>query len=163
MTYEIKPISEHDIDGFAAAVDSVARELKYLSFTEGPPHEMTVNFVRKNIAGHWPHFIALYNQQVVGWCDIASLDRPVYAHAGVLGIGVVRRHRQQGIGKRLMQAALEAACASGLTRITLTVREHNDVAIKLYEQFGFLKEGLHINAVKVNEHYENYISMALLL
>jgi energy-coupling factor transporter transmembrane protein EcfT len=38
--YQILPITEEHIKSFRAAVDSVAREHKYLAFLEGPPLEM---------------------------------------------------------------------------------------------------------------------------
>ncbi len=160
---EIVPITEKHIDGFWAAVDSVARELKYLAFLEGPPINTTRDFVLQNIEGNWPHFVALCDDRVVGWCDISALDRPVFAHIGSLGMGVLASYRGQGIGKKLIHAAIQQAEQKGLTRIELTVREQNKRAIALYEQFGFEKEGIHKNAVRINGTYENHIFMALLL
>ncbi|MGP1718041.1 MAG: N-acetyltransferase family protein [Methylophilus sp.] len=162
MRYLISPISEEYLEGFAAAVSSVVREQQYLSFNEPPTAEMTRDFVLRNINGHWPHYVLLEKQTVIGWCDITPLQRSIYAHVGVLGIGIIETHRNQGLGKRLIQTALDAAKNKGLSRIQLTVREHNYRAIRLYERFGFVKEGLHMNAEKRNGQFENLISMALL-
>ncbi|WP_240342362.1 hypothetical protein [Methylococcus sp. EFPC2] len=68
MNYQITPITEHHIEGYAQALDRVARELRYLAYTAGPPLAVTVDFVRQNIAGGWPHFVALDGTEVVGWC-----------------------------------------------------------------------------------------------
>ncbi|MFJ1267921.1 N-acetyltransferase family protein [Legionella lytica] len=162
MSVEIIPIAPEHIEGFWSAVDSVARERKYLAFLEGPPINTTRDFVLQNIEGNWPHFIALSEGRVIGWCDISSLDRPVFAHVGSLGIGVLAAYRGQGIGKKLMHAAIQQAEQKGLTRIELTVREENLPAIAMYEQFGFVKEGVHKNAVRIEGTYENHIFMALL-
>lgn len=158
----IVPITEAYIEGYCAALDSVARERQYLAFLEGPPIERARAFVLENLQGQWPHFIALTEGHVVGWCDISSLYRPVFAHSGVLGIGVLAAYRGQGIGEALMRSAIEQAKRIGLTRIELTVREKNRSAIALYEKLGFIVEGLHRNAVRVGKEYENDISMALL-
>lgn len=160
---EIMPITEKYIEGFWSAVDSVARERKYLAFLEGPPINTTRDFVLQNIEGNWPHFIAVCDGCVIGWCDISSLDRPVFAHVGSLGIGILAAYRGQGIGKKLMQAAIQQAEQKGLTRIELTVREQNKPAIALYKKLGFEKEGVHKNAVCIEGKYENHIFMALLL
>jgi ribosomal protein S18 acetylase RimI-like enzyme len=160
--YQILPITEEHIEGFRAAVDSVAREHNYLAFLEGPPLEMARSFVLENIQGNWPHFVALVEGKIVGWCDITSLHRHAFVHAGSLGIGVLAPYRGQGIGVALIRAALNKAKAIGLTRIELTVRENNKRAIALYEKEGFLIEGLHRNAVRIDTKYENQISMALL-
>lgn len=160
--YQIIPIKEEHIEAFRAAVDSVAREHKYLAFLEGPSFEMARAFVLENIQDDWPHFVALVEGKVVGWCDITTLYRHAFAHSGSLGIGVLAPYRGHGIGDALMRAALNKAKARGLTRIELTVREHNKRAIALYEKQGFLIEGLHRNAVRIGTKYENQISMALL-
>ena len=160
---KIIPIAEEHIQGFWSAVDSVAREHEYLAFLEGPPINTTRDFVLGNIEGNWPHFIAVCDDRIIGWCDISSLDRPVFAHIGSLGIGILAPYRGQGIGKQLVQAAIQKAEQKGLTRIELTVREKNKAAIALYEQFGFEIEGIHKNAVCIDGKYENHIFMALLL
>jgi len=162
MDYEILPITKVYIESFNAAVGSVARERKYLAFLDAPPLEMSKEFVTENLRENWPHFIAIIKDKVVGWCDITSLHQPVFAHSGTLGIGVLADYRGQGIGEDLMRAALNKAKARGLTRIELTVREHNKAAIALYKKLGFEIEGLHLNAVRLEKTYENQISMALL-
>jgi ribosomal protein S18 acetylase RimI-like enzyme len=162
MDYEIITIREEHVESFWSALDSVAREHQYLAFLEGPPIHTTKDYIAGNIKGNWPHLVAIRNNQVIGWCDISALDRPVFAHIGSLGIGVLAPYRSQGIGKKLIQAALEQARLKGLTRIELTVREHNQHAISLYERFGFVKEGIHKNGVRINGHYENHVFMALL-
>jgi RimJ/RimL family protein N-acetyltransferase len=143
--FQIIPITEQYIEAFREAVGSVARERKYLSFLDAPSLEMTRAFVMENLQEDWPHFIAVIENKVVGWCDITSLNRPILAHAGELGIGVLAAYR-----------------AKGLTRIELTVREYNQPAIALYKKIGFQQEGLHRNAVRIDHVYENYLSMALL-
>jgi ribosomal protein S18 acetylase RimI-like enzyme len=162
MKYTIVPISEKYIEGFNAAVDKVSRERKYLSFLEGPSIEMSRAFVSKNLTENRPHFVALVDDKVVGWCDIASLDRPIFSHAGTLGIGVIAEYRGHGIGSVLISAALEKAQLIGLTRIELTVMESNKRAMELYKSKGFVIEGLHRNAVLIDNKYENLIPMALL-
>jgi RimJ/RimL family protein N-acetyltransferase len=162
MKYDIIPIIENHIEGYAVALDSVARERKYLGFLEGPSLESSRAFVLKNISENRPHFIALDKNIVIGWCDITSLSRPIYSHAGELGMGVLANYRGRGIGLDLIQAALVKAKSVGLTRIELIVREDNTAAIALYQKIGFAIEGLHKNAIKIDDDYINTISMALL-
>jgi len=160
--FNIVQITESHIIGYRDAVDSVAREQKYLAFLEAPPLAMSRAFVLNNIKEDHPHVVALVDGMVVGWCDISSLHRPVFAHAGSLGIGVIDGYRGMGIGEALMRAALQKAKTNGLTRIELTVRENNNRAIALYEKLGFVTEGLHRNAVRINGRYENHLSMGLI-
>ena len=159
---QIMPIAEDHIPGFRAAVDVVARERKYLAFLAAPPLADVTRFVRDNIEHGYPQFVVVSAGTVVGWCDVLpNRRRVVYAHCGTLGIGLLPKFRGQGIGRRLMQRAIDAAFAFGLTRIELTVREDNVNAIALYKSLGFDIEGLHRNAVSIDGHYENLCSMAL--
>ena len=162
IDFNIVPISEVHIDGFWSAVDSVSRERKYLAFLEGPPIHTTREFVLGNINGNWPHVVALSDGEVIGWCDVSSLDRPIFSHIGSLGMGVLAPYRGQGVGTALISTAIQKARLKGLTRIELTVREHNTSAIALYKKFGFVTEGTHKNAVCIDGKYENHIFMALL-
>ena len=159
--FNIVPITEAHIEGFWSAVDSVSRERKYLAFLEGPPINTTKDFVLNNINGNWPQVVAMSDGELIGWCDITALDRPVFAHIGSLGMGVLAPYRGQGVGKALISAALQKARARGLARIELTVRENNKAAIELYKKFGFVAEGIHKNGVCIDGQYENHIFMAL--
>lgn len=131
LNYEIIPITEEHIEEFRAAVGEVARERKFLSFLDAPSIEMTRAFVLENIRDNWPQYIAISEGKVIGWCDITSLHRPIFAHSGVLGIGILAKYRGQGIGQALISTALNKAKEIGLTRIELTVRDTNESAISL--------------------------------
>ena len=162
MNYRVMPIEERHIGSYHAAVGSVARERAYLAFLEAPPLESTIDFVRENLRQGHPQYVALVEDRVVGWCDVTSLRRPAFAHSGVLGLGVVKAYRGQGIGKALLRTTLDRARAIGLTRVELTVRQPNVRAVELYKKIGFAVEGVKKNGVRVDGKYEDLICMALL-
>ena len=115
--YKIVPITEQHIESFREAVGCVARERKYLAFLDAPSLKMAHAFVMENLKENWPHFVAVGEGKVVGWCDITSLHRPVFAHSGSLGIGVLEQYRGQGIGEALMRAAIAKAQDRGLEKL----------------------------------------------
>ncbi len=160
---DIVPISPGHIDSFHQTLDVVARERRYLAFFEAPPLETTRAFVLDMIGHGYPQFVAVTMRgDVVGWCDVTPKSRPIYAHAGVLGMGLLPQFRHQGLGTRLMEQALDAARAFGFSRVELAVRQNNENAIALYKKFGFVTEGFQRNACKVDGEYENLILMGLL-
>lgn len=162
MNYQITPITEHHIESFRQAVGRVAREKKYLAFLDAPSFEMSKSFVQGNIRDNCPHLVAIIDDKVIGWCDITSLNRPVFSHVGCMGIGVLKEYRGYGIGKMLLTEALSLASVKGLTRIELTVREDNKRAIAMYQKFGFETEGVHQKSVLIDNRYYNQLFMALL-
>jgi ribosomal protein S18 acetylase RimI-like enzyme len=161
MIYEIKPIAEDHIPSFRETLDAVAREQKFLSLLEAPPLEQMRYFVLNNIKEGYPQFVVLVDKEIAGWCDVLPNSRKtVSAHCGTLGMGLLPKYRGQGIGRKLVERALDADLAFGFTRIELTVREANVNAIALYRNFGFETEGLHRKAVRIEGRYENTLSMA---
>jgi RimJ/RimL family protein N-acetyltransferase len=159
----IVPIAEGHIEGFRRTLDIVARERRYLAFLEAPPLPSTRAFILDMIEQCYPQFVAMAGDEVVGWCDIIPNSRPIKAHCGVLGMGLLPQFRGQGLGKRLIQRTLDAARACGLTRVELSVREDNANAIALYRMIGFAQEGLQRNAVRLDGAYEDVLTMAILL
>ncbi len=160
---EIIAISEAHVESFHRALDIVARERRYLAFLEAPPLEAMRSFVLDMIGQGQPQFVALAGSDVVGWCDIRRHPRPIYAHAGILGMGLLPPFRGRGLGTRLIQTTLDAAKAAGMTRVELSVRENNLNALALYKRVGFAVEGLSRNAVRIDGAYENVIQMAVLI
>ena len=160
---EIVPIAQDHIESFHRALDIVARERRYLAFLEAPPIESTRAFILNNIEHGYPQLVALSAGEIVGWCDVIPKTRPIYAHGGVLGIALLPQFRRQGLGERLIRQSLAAARALGLHRVELTVRENNARAIELYRKVGFAIEGLQRDAARVDDAYENVVSMAVLL
>jgi ribosomal protein S18 acetylase RimI-like enzyme len=163
VTFHVVPTNEEHIESFRTSLDSVARERRYLTFLDAPSLQETRRFVRRNIREGYPQCVALVEEKVVGWCDALRIDRPIRAHTGVLGIGVLAEFRGRGIGTALLRETLQKARASGLARIELSVREGNARVVGLYERFGFVQEGVQRKAIRMDGKYENLICMGLLL
>jgi RimJ/RimL family protein N-acetyltransferase len=150
-------------EGLRKAFDSIAREKRYLAFLKAPPQEEGLAFYRNIVDNDLCHFVALLDGVVVGWCDVLPTHGEARAHVGTLGIGLIARARQMGIGPKLIRAALERAWKQGHSRIELTVRTDNTNAKTLYERFGFTLEGVNRNAFFVDGQFYDTYSMALLL
>ena len=72
--------------------------------------------------------------------------------------------QRRGVGRRLMQHALEAArSAHGLTLLTISVTSHNTGARRLYEDLGFQPYGRLHGAVRLDGRYldKDYLSLWL--
>ena len=162
MTVEIVPIERRHIAGFRDMLDSVARERRFLAYTEAPPMSDVRRFVLNNLKRGSPQFAAIDEGRVVGWCDVVPKPRETLRHSGVLGMGVAATHRGRGIGARLLAATLRAAAAGGITRIDLVVRADNAPAIGLYGRFGFETEGLLRDYIRIDGSAYDALMMARL-
>ena len=81
--------------------------------------------------------------EVVGVMIYEIVEQPethyVYANRSLLisEFGVAEKHRRKGCGEILINAAVEAASARGIGRITLRVWAFNEGARAFYERMGF--------------------------
>ncbi len=162
MNARIERISEMTIEGFHRCLDTVARERKYVAFTQAPPLESSRKWVMENIEKGIPQYVAIVDEHVVGWADISPGGREGFTHSGKLGMGIVKAFRGKGIGAQLLKVVLQDAQKYGLKRVELGVYASNTVAIALYRKFGFRQEGLKTRARYIDGVYDDVIMMAKL-
>lgn len=157
----VEPISVRHIESFMRAFSIVAKEKQYLGSLDALPLEQISAAVRTNIEKKNPHFVATHDGDVVGWCEIVRLEKPLFRHVGILEMGLVPEWRAKGIGMSMIAAALDAAKERGFVRVELTVFADNKRAVALYEKAGFRKEGELIDAVCIDGVYGNSFLMGL--
>jgi RimJ/RimL family protein N-acetyltransferase len=87
-------------------------------------------------------FVALDGDRIVGRLSLARDPHPASAHVADLGMMVAASHRRRGIGRELLHAAVAWACVVNVEKLELHVFPWNEPAIRLYEDFGFEREGL---------------------
>jgi RimJ/RimL family protein N-acetyltransferase len=106
--------------------------------------------------------LAVEGRRVVGMCDLQRGARRGNRHTGVLAMGVLAPYRGQGIGRRLLAAAIEEARRwEGFCRIELGVTPWNTPAIRLYESLGFVREGVKRKGIATRGAPENDLIMGL--
>ena len=162
MPVEIVPIERRHVAGFREVLDSVARERRFLAYTEAPPMTEVRRFVLNNLKRCSPQFVAIDDGRVIGWCDVVPKPRESLRHSGVLGMGVASTHRGRGVGRRLLAATLELATAGGISRVELIVRADNAPAIGLYRAFGFETEGVLRDYIHIDGSAYDAVMMAKL-
>ena len=86
--------------------------------------------------------VAERNESIVGFsrCEGNNLKRT--AHKVEFGVCVLKDYWGYGIGQNLLKESIHWADTNGLKKITLSVLETNEKAIKLYKKYGFEVEGI---------------------
>lgn len=110
------------------------------------------------------NLVAVSGEHVIGMLSIDTFpNKPRRRHAGLIGISVSDAWQGQGVGKALMEAGIDLADNwLNLTRLELEVYFDNEAAIRLYERYGFEREGTLRQHAFRNGQYVDSIVMARL-
>lgn len=107
---------------------SVGEERRYLRAVRRHPD--TAVFVAEDEGG-----------AIVGRLSVGRDPHPASAHVADLGLMVSAERRRQGVGRALLDAAVAWARRSGVRKLELHVFPWNEAALRLYESYGFEREG----------------------
>ena len=103
------------------------------------------------------------NERLLGNCMVYPQGRRLRVrHRCGVGIGLLKKIWNQGVGTVMMQNAIDFAKAHGYEQMELDVVSTNVSAIHLYEKLGFVSYGLHPRAFRYEDGtYADLILMAL--
>ncbi len=93
-------------------------------------------------------FVAEEDGRVLARLSLARDPHPASRHVADLGLMVDAENRRRGIGRMLLESAVDWARLAGVTKLELHVFPWNEPALRLYETFGFEREGYR------KRHYE---------
>lgn len=100
------------------------------------------NFISQQILSEHSLFIvAEVEGNIVGTCGLVGNKMRRAKHKVDLGIAIQERYWGLGIGRELMEVAIDWAKTNGISKVTLKVDSSNIRAINLYEKLGFEVEG----------------------
>jgi putative acetyltransferase len=120
-------------EGWLISVDgewrSVGDERRYLKAVRRYPHAAVYVAERQE------------DGAIIGRLSLARDTHPASAHVADLGLMVAADARRQGVGQALLEAAVAWASSAGIRKLELHVFPWNEPAIRLYERFGFEREG----------------------
>jgi ribosomal protein S18 acetylase RimI-like enzyme len=98
--------------------------------------------------------------EILGHVDLRARPEVYAFHRCLLGMGVARAVRRQGLGTRLLAHASAWATAQALEWIDLQVLQGNLAAITLYRQAGFIVIGETPGMYKIDGNVLSLVSMS---
>jgi len=126
---ELRPASQREL----YSITAMTREFfPYTGFTFGTIVERMRN-------PDIQYFVALADGHTVGFVD---LEMQANGDAKILGLAVLKEWQEKGIGKMLLEKAVDAAKENGAKNVVMLVAEDNATAQGLYGKFGFKKTGV---------------------
>ena len=136
-------------EGWLIADDSwrgVGDERRYLKALKRHPHAAV--------------FVVEEGGEIIGRLSVARDPHPASFHVADLGLMVASGYRRRGVGRALLDRAVGWARETRVRKLELHVFPHNEAAIALYENFGFVREGYRREHYRRGAGYVDAILMA---
>ena len=108
-------------------------------------------------------FVVEDDGSIVARLSLARDPHPASSHVADLGLMVAAEYRRRGIGRTLLEEATHWARTAGVKKLELHVFPWNEPALKLYESFGFRREGLRLAHYARDGEYVDAVLMAYVL
>jgi RimJ/RimL family protein N-acetyltransferase len=144
VTVEVRPLRESEVLAVVLLREAVAAEGPWIGDADPADRDATVARLTARVADARSEAqVAVLDGQVVGFVSVSDVSG-----CGDLGMFVDRDHRGQGVGRRLLTAAVAWARERGCHKVVLEVWPHNHSAIRLYESAGFVTEGRRLRHVR---------------
>jgi RimJ/RimL family protein N-acetyltransferase len=163
----IREAKVQDAAAFVALFDRVNSETTFMLFERG--ESPTSVEQQAQIFEHWAKtdsgvmFLCEEDKTLVGFVAGRRGVGRRQAHSIYIVVGVLQAWVGRGIGRSLLEAIEAWARSKGLHRLELVVNYNNERAIRLYERFGFEKEGVKRDALWIDGHYIDAFYMAKLI
>ncbi len=96
---------------------------------------------------------------VIGQCTIHHDEWEASEHVGLLGIIIQREFRDLGLGRKLIEFAMNESRKNGKRKIVLGTLISNARAIQLYEKLGFRRIGIRQKQFLMKKKYIDELLM----
>ena len=134
MNYEIKPLTEENIDG--------VYEVERSAFSHSWSRESFENEAKNHLARY---FVLYLNNEVIGYAGLWH----ILDEGHITNIAIKKDFQGLGYSNYLIKELIKYKEDNNLSFLTLEVRESNIRAQKLYEKYNFKKIG------ERKKYYEN--------
>src|SRR6266576_4371662 len=165
MNYRIRPGDPSDAEQLTRLADAVSAEPEGWLICVGGEWRSAGDERRfLKALRRYPHAAVLVAEAddgtVVGRLSVGRDPHPASTHVADVGLMVAAGARRQGVGSALLRAAVDWARPAGVRKLELHVFPWNEAAIKLYESFGFEREGYRKGHYRRGSDYVDAILMA---
>ncbi len=121
------------------------------------------NKIREFRSGERAYIVAAQGDKILGFILVVRGGIKSTRHTADFGMSLLPGFRDRGIGTMLVQAAMDWASEHGVEKLYCCTFDTNPRAVKLYEKFGFVREGVRVKQYKIAGEYVDQIMFGKIL
>ncbi|MTH52108.1 GNAT family N-acetyltransferase [Bacillus mangrovi] len=159
-TAVIRPVKMEDAEGIIRAAASIVKSGIYIQKEKVRTIQEEQDLIKELQAKGHMYAVVDLEGEVSGIARVLRGELKMKQHIGIFRTWLAETAQGQGIGKEVMAYTLEWGKSHHLLKICLTVFKSNEKAVKLYENYGFVIEGVQKDQVYLNGKYDDEIHMA---
>lgn len=138
LDYTIVDATLEDLDGIVAIYNSTIAGRMVTADTELVSVESRKPWFKEHSPDFRPLWVMKQGTEIIAWLSFQSFyGRPAYNGTAEVSIYVNEQCRGQGIGRILMEQALEGCERLNVKTLLGFIFGHNVPSLRLFEQFGF--------------------------
>ncbi len=138
----IRPAIEADVASITEIYNEAIQNTSATFDTELKTLEDRYQWFRSHDEKH-PVLVAVIDEKVIGWATLSKWsDRCAYDSTAEVSVYVHYEHRDQGIGKRLLEVLTLEGEKAGLHTLISRITQGNEKSIYLHTRLGFENVGV---------------------
>jgi L-amino acid N-acyltransferase YncA len=138
----VRDAVESDLPAIVAIYNSTVPGRMVTADTEPVTVEARRPWFLEHRVGFRPLWVAEIDGQVVAWLSFSSFyGRPAYNATAEISIYISPGYRRKGIGRKLLQRAIDHAPSIGVRTLLGFIFAHNEPSVRLFRRFGFRQWG----------------------
>ncbi|TDL82637.1 GNAT family N-acetyltransferase [Peribacillus frigoritolerans] len=156
----LRQVREEDAEDIIQSVKSIIDSGTYIQKERARFIQEEVDFISEMREKNNLYLGVELKGKIVGIARVIRGELEMKKHTGLFRTWLSDSAQGLGIGKELMNATLEWCRSNNLHKLCLTVFASNEIALKLYQKYGFVIEGTQREQVILNGKFDDEIHMA---
>ncbi|MBD2577600.1 GNAT family N-acetyltransferase [Oscillatoria sp. FACHB-1406] len=138
----IRDAAEADLPEIVKIYNASIPDRKATADTEPVSVESRCDWFAAHSPTHYPLLVVELKGEVIAWLSFRPFyGRPAYRSTAEVSIYVDPCYHRHGIGKFLLQQAIDRARDVGFSTLVAFIFAHNTASLSLFEQFNFQEWG----------------------
>lgn len=162
--FTVRPARQEDLSGVVGVIRQVTSQGQY-TLAESVAQQLSDDGLLLEPMDDESEqlFVAVVDDEVVGWAHLAVPAQEKLAHTAELTVGVLEEFRGHDVGSHLMQRGMAAASSLGLHKVYNSVPATNSGAIEFLKRHDWAVETIREDHYRIDGEFVDEVMLAVTL